>query len=56
MAATYQYYHDLIAESALKETADATMLRSPQAFEGSVQTLIDHVYGRYDAVQDYLFE
>ncbi len=56
MADIYQYYHDLIAESALNETDDATMLRSPQAFESSVQALIDHVYGRYDAVQDYLSE
>jgi len=54
MAATYRYYHDLIADSALAETEDATMLRSKMAFENSVSDLISQVNSRYEAVQTYL--
>jgi uncharacterized protein YceK len=54
MAETYQFYHALIAESALAETEDATMLKSKSAFMNSVEELISHVNGRYQAVQDYL--
>ncbi len=54
MTEIYQYYHELIAESALKETPEATMLRSEAAFENSVAELIAHVQGRTEAVQDYL--
>ena len=54
MAETYQFYHDLIAESALAEMEDATMLKSKAAFESSVQELIEHVNSRYQAVQDYM--
>ena len=54
MAQTYQTYHDLIADSALAETEDATMLQSKAAFENSVQELIDQVNSRYEAVQAYL--
>lgn len=54
MAATYRYYHDLIQDSALAETAEATMLKSTQAFQNSVQELIDQANERYSAVQQYL--
>ena len=54
MAITYQYYHDLIADSALAETEDATMLRSQAAFENSVTDLIDQVNSRYEAVQEFI--
>jgi hypothetical protein len=54
MAATYRYYHDLIEASALAETADATMLRSKQAFQDSVQELIAQVNSRQAAVLQYL--
>ena len=54
MAATYQYYHDMIEESALAETEEATMLRSKQAFQISVQDLIDQVNERQTAVTQYL--
>jgi hypothetical protein len=56
MAGIYQYYHDLIAESALKETPDATMLRSAAAFESSVDELSQHAWARWEAVQNYLAE
>lgn len=56
MAETYQFYHALIAESALAETEDATMLKSQAAFENSVEELINQVNNRYQAVQDYLSE
>jgi hypothetical protein len=54
MAQTYQAYHDLIAESVLAETEDATMLRSAADFENSVLSLIQQASQRYQAVQDYL--
>ena len=54
ISATYQVYHDLIEDSALAETAEATMLKSQQAFENSVQDLIDHTNERYSAVLQYL--
>ena len=54
MAETYQVYHDLIAASALAETEDATMLTSKEAFENSVNELIDQVNSRYEAVKAYL--
>lgn len=54
MAAIYTYYHDLIADSALAETEEATMLSSKQAFENSVRELIEHVNSRYQDVQNYL--
>ncbi|MDY6873797.1 MAG: CotH kinase family protein [Chloroflexota bacterium] len=54
MAQTYQAYHELIGESALAETEEATMLRSAADFENSVHSLIQQVNGRYEAVQDYL--
>ncbi len=54
MAATYQNYHDLIEDSTLAETAEATMLKSQQAFEDSVQELIDQTYERVSAVLQYL--
>ena len=54
MAATYQYYHDMIEESALAETEEATMLRSKQVFQISVQDLIDQVNERQTAVTQYL--
>ncbi|MCB2214028.1 CotH kinase family protein [bacterium] len=54
MAQTYQTYHELIAESALAETEEATMLRSAADFENSVQALIQQVNERYVAVQGYL--
>lgn len=54
MAATYAYYHDLISESALAETEEATMLSSKSAFKNSVQELIEHVNSRYQDVQNYL--
>ncbi len=56
MAGVYQYYHDLIAESALKETPEATMLRSPDAFESSVAQLTQHAWDRWQAVYAYLGE
>jgi spore coat protein CotH len=54
MAQTYQTYHELIAESALAETEDATMLRSAADFENSVLSLTQQVTERYQAVQAYL--
>ncbi|MBG0770141.1 MAG: CotH kinase family protein [Anaerolineaceae bacterium] len=54
MAQTYQYYHDLINASALAETDNATMLTSKEAFENSVEELINQVNSRYDAVQAFL--
>jgi hypothetical protein len=54
MAQIYQTYHDLIADSALAETEDATMLRSPADFENSVLSLTQQASQRYQAVQDYL--
>jgi spore coat protein H len=56
MSAVYQVYHDLIAESALKETPEATMLRSQAAFEASVDELTRHVQDRCQAVRAYLGE
>lgn len=54
MAQIYQTYHDLIADSALAETEEATMLRSPADFENSVLSLTQQASQRYQAVQDYL--
>ena len=54
MAETYQFYHDLVAESVLKETDAATTLRSEAAFENSLQALIDQAILRARAVRDYL--
>lgn len=54
MAETYAVYHALIADAALAETSEATMLRSEQAFEASVQILIQHVNARSQEVQTYL--
>ena len=54
MTITYQVYHDLIEDSAMAETAEATMLKSKQAFENSVQDLIDQTNERYSAVLQYL--
>ena len=50
MAVTYQYYHDLIEDSALAETAEATILKSQQAFQNSVQELIEQTDERVSAV------
>ncbi len=54
MAETYQNYHGLIEASVLAETEAATMLKSQASFENSVQELIDHTLGRFQAVQAYL--
>jgi spore coat protein CotH len=54
MAEIYQAYHNLIEESALAETPEATMLHSVQAFQNSVQVLINQVNERHTAVQQYL--
>jgi hypothetical protein len=49
--------HDLIASSVTGvdgETDGYTNLSSPEAFDASVDELIEHVTGRYDAVMEYL--
>ncbi len=54
MTNLYTAYHDLISSSVLKETEEATTMRSKSAFENSLQELIDQVYERTQAVKDYL--
>jgi len=54
LAATYLYYHNLIADSELKETDAATTLRTEAAFRNSVERLTQHAYERVEAVQVYL--
>lgn len=56
LSETFAYYHDLVADSVLKETSKATTLSSVNAFENSAQDLIDHTNTRYQAVLDYLAE
>lgn len=56
MAETYQFYHDLVADSVLKETDAATTLRSEAAFAASLAELIDHTLERVKAVRAYLAE
>jgi spore coat protein H len=50
----YTFYHNLIADSVLMETDEATTLRSKTAFDNSLQELIDHAYEREQAVEAYL--
>ncbi len=54
MSEAYIFYHDLISESVMKETPEATMLRSKNTFDDTLQELIDHVNQRYQTVQLYL--
>ncbi|MDI6866293.1 CotH kinase family protein [Methanoculleus sp.] len=57
MEETYRYYHALISPyviGAEGEQPGYTNLDSPEAFEASLETLIEHAYARHDAVMDYL--
>ena len=57
MEETYRYYHALIEPYVTGpdgEQAGYTHLRSAEAFEASLDALIEHVYDRHDAVMDYL--
>ena len=54
MTEIYTTYHELVAPYVLAETLEATTLSSEQAFDRSLQNLIDHVNERYEAVLDYL--
>lgn len=54
LAARYQAYHDLIASSVEKETKGYTQLSSMDAFNQSVDELVQHARERYDAVVAYL--
>lgn len=59
MAATYLYYHDLIAPYVTGEhgeQAGYTHLSSPDAFDAALQTLIDHAQARHDAALAYVEE
>lgn len=54
LAVRYQSYHDLIASSVEKETKGYTQLSSMDAFNRSVDELVQHARERYDAVMSYL--
>ena len=57
MEETYRYYHALIEPYVIGpdgEQAGYTHLRSAEAFEASLDELIEHAYDRHDAVMDYL--
>ena len=54
LAATYQKYHDLIAPSVEKEMEGNTQLASMNAFEQSLDELIQHAKDRTAAVVEYL--
>ena len=57
MAATYLYYHDLIAPYVTGEHGEQsgyTHLSSPDAFDAALQTLIAHAQARYDAAMAYV--
>jgi spore coat protein CotH len=54
---TYRYYHALIEPYVTGpegEQAGYTHLKSAEAFETSLDALIEHAYGRHDAVTEYL--
>ena len=57
MEETYRYYHALIepyVTGSGGEQAGYTHLKSAEAFETSLDALIEHAYGRHDAVMEYL--
>lgn len=57
MEETYRYYHALIepyVTGSEGEQAGYTHLKSAEAFETSLDALIEHAYGRHDAVMEYL--
>ncbi len=57
MEAIYRTLHDLIAPyvvGAQGEQAGYTLLDSPEAFEASLATLIEHVNQRHAAAQEYI--
>lgn len=54
LAATYQKYHDLIAPSVQNEMEGYTQLASMDAFDQSLDELIQHAKDRTAAVVEYL--
>lgn len=54
MAEMYQYYHDLVTPYALDESADSTLVQSQEAFERSVNDLIQHTRQRITAAETFL--
>jgi len=57
MEEVYRYYHTLIEPYVTGpdgEQAGYTHLKNAEAFDTSLDALIEHVYDRHDAVMDYL--
>jgi hypothetical protein len=57
MEATYRTLHDLFAPYVVGEQGEQagyTLLDSPEAFEASLDTLIEHVNQRRAAAQEYI--
>ncbi|PLX20061.1 MAG: spore coat protein [Salinivirgaceae bacterium] len=52
--ATYEYYHNLIADYVDAEQEKYTFLMSPAEFTNSLNDQNNHVQERYDAVMEYL--
>ena len=53
MIAIYETLHELITPSVMAEEEGYTMLLSKEEFEDSLADLIEHVNGRYEAVQQF---
>lgn len=54
MADTYQYYHDLVSPYVLDEGQDFTQISSTQAFEKSVNELLQYTIERITASEGFL--